>query len=144
MKPRRMGMLVWLAVVSLLAGLCQQKILAAVNFQPRAVFSLHPFLEPPQPPSPTALDAKTPVHDRARAEPLELFADHDLLLRERDLGPPTWETRGPPGPLQGPFVYGWAAGQAGSPKPPNSAQSYGNARRSEASRRRRGFATAFS
>jgi hypothetical protein len=123
MKLRRMVMLVWLAVAFLLIGLCQQEILSAVNVQPRAVFSLHPFLEPTQPPPPTALDAKAPVPDGARAEPLEPFADHGLLLSERHVGPPTWETRGPPHRVQRSFVNGWAASEAGSPKPQNQAQS---------------------
>lgn len=117
MKRQWMVMLTWLVVATLLVGLWPQEVVAAVNLQPRAVFSLHPFLEEvTQPPPPAALVPKAPVPVGARAGPLELLAHPCMLFRQRDVRPPSWETRGPPGPAQGPLVNGRAAVEAGGQK----------------------------
>ncbi len=122
MKPLRLVILLWLAVASLLVGLCQQESVAAANLQPRAVFSLHPRLAPTPPPPPAALAAKAPVRDGARAGPFASPAAPLLLCPERD-GPPSWETRGPPGPVQAAWSQRFGCRRGRQPKetepPPN-------------------------
>ena len=110
--------LAWLAVAFLMIGLCGQEPGVGVNLPPSVAFSirsLNLFVEP-SPASLTAAPALlTSRPDQTRVRPFELLADHPVLLPEREGRPPSSDTRGPPGPVQGPFVHGWAAGQAGSP-----------------------------
>jgi hypothetical protein len=146
MKRWRIVTLAWLAVAFLLIGLCGQEPGADVNLPHPVAFSVRSLnlLVEPSPASLTAAPALlTSIPDQTRARPFELLADHPVHLSERE--PPSSDTRGPPGPVQGPFAHGRAAGEAGSPKPLNCTQPLRKMqRRSEAPRRRRGFATALS
>ena len=148
MKRWRIVTLAWLAVAFLLIGLCGQEPGAGVNLPHPVAFSVRSLnlLVEPSPASLTAAPALlTSIPDQTRARAFELLADHPVLLSEREGRPPSSDTRGPPGPVQGPFAHGRAAGEAGSPKPLNCTQPLRKMqRRSEAPRRRRGFATAFS
>ncbi len=107
------------AVVCLLVGLCPQQAVPAVHSQPFLAFGarpLHPFVEPTQASPTAALAVRGPPLGQARAELLASLADQRVLLTERDVRPPSLDTRGPPGNRERAFVTAKAAGKAGSPK----------------------------
>lgn len=109
MKRWRIVTLAWLAVAFLLIGLCGPEPGAGVNLPHPVAFSVRSLnlLVEPSPASLTAAPALlTSIPDQTRARPFELLADHPVLLSEREGRPPSSDTRGPPGPVQGPFAHG--------------------------------------
>ena len=111
--------LAWVGVVCLLLGLCPQDAVTGPNSHQRIACcarSVGPWGEPAQASHTAAPTAMSPAPGEPRAGPLESLTAPLVLSTERDVSPPSFDTRGPPGSVQAALVNCWAAGEAGSPK----------------------------